>query len=207
MKKLIFALALLLGCGGLVTQSAIANPKDKPHHYTKVQKNTKAKTTARVKQEINNEAVSIVYNEDTTAGYWNAERARNEKQKNSVNTTKVTKASVVKTDNNLIHKASRYMGATAKDLGLPRNLWCADFMNMILGGSDRRAISYVNRGSKAHYGCVNCVAVTTRKGGAHVGIVSGYDENGDPIIISGNHNKRVGVATYNRQRVIAYRNI
>jgi hypothetical protein len=42
-----------------------------------------------------------------------------------------------------------------------------------------------------------------RRGG-HVGVVSGVTSNGDPIIISGNHNKRVGEATYPRARVIAF---
>ncbi len=42
------------------------------------------------------------------------------------------------------------------------------------------------------------------KNGGHVGVVSGFDSNGNPIIISGNHNKRVGVAVYPRERVYAY---
>jgi GTP-binding protein len=48
-------------------------------------------------------------------------------------------------------------------------------------------------------------AVTKRKGGHHVGIVKGYDQKGNPIMISGNHNRRVGVGVYARNRVIAYR--
>ena len=63
----------------------------------------------------------------------------------------------------------------------------------------------MSRGRPAYHGCVNCVAVTKRRGGHHVGVVTGYDSNGDPIIISGNHGRRVGIGTYARNRVIAYR--
>jgi len=49
------------------------------------------------------------------------------------------------------------------------------------------------------------VAVLSRgRRGGHVGIVRGVDANGNPIIFSGNHNRRWGVATYPRGRVIAY---
>lgn len=40
--------------------------------------------------------------------------------------------------------------------------------------------------------------------GGHVGVVSGIDKSGNPIIISGNHGHRVGEAAYPRGRVIAY---
>ena len=52
---------------------------------------------------------------------------------------------------------------------------------------------------------VGAIAVLTRgKRGGHVGVVSGVDEQGNPIIISGNHGQRVGEAIYPRSRVIAY---
>lgn len=206
MKKLIFVLALMLGCGGLLVQSAEANPKDKPYHYSKVYKHKKVKHTARVTPEETkkSDAVSTVYNDESNAAYWMAEYNRNPSQ-----TSVVTKATsgIKSSTNTLADKAAHYLGATASQLGLPRSLWCADFMNMLVGGTDRRAISYASRGTKAQHGCVNCVAVTTRRGGAHVGVVSGYDEDGNPIIVSGNHNRRVGVATYDKRRIIAYRYI
>lgn len=105
----------------------------------------------------------------------------------------------------LAARASRYIGANARQLGLPARLWCADFMNMLVGGSDRRAISYARRGAPARHGCINCIAVTSRRGGAHVGIVKGYDARGNPILISGNHGRRVGVGVYALNRVIAFR--
>lgn len=119
----------------------------------------------------------------------------------------VEQRTIIQRSGDLINKASTFMGATARQLGLPSRLWCADFMNMLVGGEDRRAISYASRGKPAGYGCVNCVAVTKRRGGNHVGIVKGYDENGNPIIISGNHNRKVGVGIYTKNRVVAYRYI
>jgi len=47
-------------------------------------------------------------------------------------------------------------------------------------------------------------AVMGRRGGGHVGKVIGVDANGNPIVKSGNHNRRVGVGVYPRSRIIAY---
>ena len=43
-----------------------------------------------------------------------------------------------------------------------------------------------------------------RNGGGHVGVVSGVDANGNPIIISGNHNRRVAESVYPKGRIITY---
>ena len=52
---------------------------------------------------------------------------------------------------------------------------------------------------------VGAIAVISRgKNAGHVGIVTGIDESGNPILISGNHNNTVAEATYSRGRVIAY---
>jgi uncharacterized protein (TIGR02594 family) len=118
-----------------------------------------------------------------------------------------SKVQVVQGGGDLISKAASFLGSTARQLGLPPTLWCADFMNMLLGGSDRRAISYTKRGTPASYGCVGCVAITKRKGGGHVGVVKGYDSKGNPILISGNYSRRVGVGSFSKKAVIAYRNI
>ena len=49
------------------------------------------------------------------------------------------------------------------------------------------------------------IAVLSRgRRGGHVGIVRGTDAHGNPIIYSGNHNRRWGEAVYPRSRVIAY---
>jgi uncharacterized protein (TIGR02594 family) len=108
----------------------------------------------------------------------------------------------------LVTEARKYVGTnpTAR-----KKLWCATFMNMVLArtgyagtGSDA-ARSFASYGKRINEPRVGAIAVLTRgKNGGHVGIVTGVDSNGNPIIVSGNHGKRVGEATYSRKRVIAY---
>lgn len=112
----------------------------------------------------------------------------------------------------LASRARAHMGATARDLGLPGRAWCADFMNKITGGGtgSRLARSYASYGRPAAYGCVDCIVVLTRgrRGNAgHVGVVTGYDARGNLIIVSGNHNRRVGEGVYSKRRVIALRSV
>lgn len=109
----------------------------------------------------------------------------------------------------LLVEAERHLGKTASQLGLPSRLWCADFMNRIAPGhgTDRRARSWASAGRPAARGCVGCVAVLTRgRYGGHVGIVKGW--NGpNPIIVSGNHNRRVGIGEYSAARLVALRQL
>lgn len=123
------------------------------------------------------------------------------KQSNTTNNNRV------KGDGKLSQAAIAHLGETARQLGLPRSLWCADFLNKLVGGNDRRAVSFLERGTPAPYGCTECVAITRRKGGHHVGVVIDYDKNGNPILISGNHNRQVGIGTYSRGVVLGYRYI
>ena len=88
---------------------------------------------------------------------------------------------------------------------------CATFMNMVLakagyaGTNSDAAKSFAYYGRRVSEPRVGAIAVLTRgRRGGHVGVVSGIDKNGDPIIISGNHNKIVGEGIYPRSRVIAY---
>lgn len=106
----------------------------------------------------------------------------------------------------LADRARGYLGRSARELGLPRSLWCADFVNMLLGRrhASRVARSYARYGRPAAPGCVGCIAVLRRRGGGHVGIVEGW-KKGNPIVISGNHNDRVGEGVYPRARLVALR--
>jgi uncharacterized protein (TIGR02594 family) len=107
----------------------------------------------------------------------------------------------------LVMEARHYLGTnpTAR-----RSLWCARFMNMVLEHTGHRgtgsdlARSFASYGQRVSGPQVGAIAVMTRRGGGHVGVVSGVDSSGNPIIISGNHNDRVAEATYPRSRVIAY---
>jgi uncharacterized protein (TIGR02594 family) len=117
---------------------------------------------------------------------------------------------------------------TVADLGAPRwisvargytgtnptnrkSLWCADFLNLVLQRSGMKGTSSSMAGSFASYGQrlsgprVGAIAVISRgRTAAHVGIVTGIDSSGNPILISGNHNNTVAEAPYPAGRVIAY---
>lgn len=108
----------------------------------------------------------------------------------------------------LIARASADIGKTAYEVGVRPTLWCAAWLNKVLGGGTGSdlARSYITYGRPAAPGCVGCIAVLMRgKRGGHVGIVTGYDTHSNPILISGNHNRRVGAGAYPRARVIAWR--
>jgi uncharacterized protein (TIGR02594 family) len=211
MKKLIFLLTVMLVSFSFVSVSE-ARPKHKNYHYSKVHKHTHKKVR-KVKKVVLVQQVQLPNSsdEENTSTYWINEKARMAGVQNVV--VEASRRSFRTVENTIIYsgdlanKASRYIGLNASQLGLPSRLWCADFMNMLVGGTDRRAISYVHRGKPAAHGCTNCIAVTKRKGGNHVGIVTGYDGQGNPILLSGNNQRRVGVARYARYKVIAYRYI
>ena len=108
----------------------------------------------------------------------------------------------------LVSEARKYLGTnpTAR-----KRLWCATFMNLVLakvgyaGTNSDAAKSFAHYGHRISEPQVGAIAVLTRgKRGGHVGVVSGIDKHGNPIIISGNHGHRVGEAIYPRARVIAY---
>jgi len=108
-------------------------------------------------------------------------------------------------------EALKHMGAGAKTLGLPASLWCADFMNLVLRKSgldatgSRAALSYLKYGRKIDEPRVGAIAVFSRGShSGHIGIVRGTDGNGNPIIVSGNHNHKVAEAVYPKSRVLAY---
>jgi uncharacterized protein (TIGR02594 family) len=88
-------------------------------------------------------------------------------------------------------------------------LWCGAFMDMVLkqtghNGGGNLARAYARYGTRVPGPQVGAIAVMSRKGGGHVGVVSGIDANGNPIIISGNHNHTVAETAYPRERITAY---
>jgi len=108
----------------------------------------------------------------------------------------------------LVTEARKYLGTnpTAR-----KRLWCATFMNLVLkkagysGTNSDAARSFAQYGERITKPEVGAIAVLTRgKRGGHVGVITGVDARGNPVIISGNHNKRVGEGIYPRSRVIAY---
>ena len=92
-----------------------------------------------------------------------------------------------------------------------KSLWCARFMNFVLkrvglsGTSSDMAKSFASYGKRLSGPKIGAIAVMSRgRGGGHVGVVSGFDSHGNPIVISGNHSRRVAEAVYSRSRIYAY---
>jgi len=108
---------------------------------------------------------------------------------------------------NVVAEARRYIGGNPT--GRSR-LWCARFMNMVLEKTGHRGTGSDMARSFAHYGHrvagpqVGAIAVMGRRGGGHVGVVTGIDPKGNPIVVSGNHGRRVAESVYSRSRIYAY---
>src|SRR5258707_2409278 len=108
---------------------------------------------------------------------------------------------------NVVAEARRYLGGNPTGRG---SLWCARFMNLVLQHSGYNGTGSDMAASFAHYGQrvsgpqVGAIAVMGRRGGGHVGVVSGIDASGNPIVVSGNHGHRVAESVYPRGRIYAY---
>jgi uncharacterized protein (TIGR02594 family) len=107
----------------------------------------------------------------------------------------------------IVSEARRYLGGNPTDRA---SLWCARFMNMVLQHIGYRGTDSDAASSFAHYGQhvsgpqVGAIAVMHRRGGGHVGIITGIDANGNPIMISGNNGNRVREAPVSRGRIYTY---
>lgn len=118
--------------------------------------------------------------------------------------------SSVTRDASLVTLARQDLGKSAGQLGLPRSLWCADWVNRILaragrsGTGSRAAASFASYGRNVGGPQVGAIAVMHRRGGGHVGIVTGVADGG-VVVISGNHLGAVREAVYPRNRIYAYR--
>jgi uncharacterized protein (TIGR02594 family) len=111
-------------------------------------------------------------------------------------------------DTRIVAEARRWIGTNPTTRA---TLWCARFMNFVLerlglpGTSSDLAKSFASYGKRLEGPKVGAIAVMNRgKSGGHVGVVSGFAKDGDPIIISGNHSRRVAEAVYDRSRIFAY---
>ncbi len=108
--------------------------------------------------------------------------------------------------NDLVAEARKYIGTNPT--GRAR-LWCGAFMDLVLKrtghpGGGNLALGYEHYGKRVSGPQVGAIAVMGRRGGGHVGVVSGIDPNGNPIIISGNHNHTTAESVYPRSRIAAY---
>jgi uncharacterized protein (TIGR02594 family) len=107
----------------------------------------------------------------------------------------------------IVAEARRYIGGNPTSRA---SLWCARFLNMVLqrvgltGTGSDLARSFANYGRRVPGPQIGAIAVMARRGGGHVGIVSGIDANGNPILVSGNYRNRVAEAPVSRGRIYAY---
>nr|WP_320416111.1 TIGR02594 family protein [Bradyrhizobium roseus] len=109
---------------------------------------------------------------------------------------------------NVVAEARKYLGGNPTGRG---RLWCARFANMVLQQSGYRgtgsdmASSFAKYGQRVSGPQVGAIAVMTRgRRGGHVGIITGIDASGNPIMISGNNGNRVREAPVSRGRIYAY---
>ena len=103
-------------------------------------------------------------------------------------------------------EARKYIGTNPTGRGC---LWCGAFMDMVLKRTGHRgggnlAKAYASYGTRVSGPQVGAIAVMGRRGGGHVGVVSGVDPNGNPIVVSGNHNHTVAESVYPAGRISAY---
>ena len=100
----------------------------------------------------------------------------------------------------------RYLGTNPTGR---KDLWCGAFVDLVLKrlgykGGGNLASAYARYGMRIPGPQIGAIAVMTRKGGGHVGIVSGFDSKGRPIIISGNYRRSVAESVYPGGRIYAY---
>jgi len=117
------------------------------------------------------------------------------------------------TSNSLVSEARKYIGTNPTGRG---SLWCGAFMDLVLkktghAGGGNLASGYARYGTRVSGPQVGAIAVMGRRGGGHVGVVTGVDPNGNPIVLSGNTWNRstggrhtVAEQVYPRGRIYAY---
>jgi len=93
------------------------------------------------------------------------------------------------TTNSLVTAARRYLGTNPTGRG---HQWCGAFMDLILKKTGHKpgsnlAVAYAHYGTRVSGPQVGAIAVMSH----HVGVVSGIDPNGNPVLVSGNHNRTV----------------
>lgn len=79
--------------------------------------------------------------------------------------------------NNLAAVAARHEGKTARQLGLPATLWCADFANLVRKEAglkpinSRRAIDQIKNAREISAPVEGAIMITRRPGGHHIDFV------------------------------------
>lgn len=122
-------------------------------------------------------------------------------------------AATIGAPTNLVTLARQYEGKRASQLGLPRSLWCADFVNKVRLEAGLRAVpsrlarDQIHGGRRLAEPIPGAVVILSRGHGGragHTGFVVAVLPGGDIVVVSGNHGNRVAESTYRRSRVIAF---
>jgi uncharacterized protein (TIGR02594 family) len=150
---------------------------------------------------------SVKADEETSAQFFMRDKIRMEAQMPNarIKGRKYDAPARIITDGpSLLNKARQYVGM--KNMTGFRGPWCGAFMGMIARqlGIDppkeyKLASAWTKAGTRISRPEVGAVAVMRH----HVGIVAGV-EDGKILLVSGNHNHRVGEGLYAQRKVIAY---
>ena len=108
----------------------------------------------------------------------------------------------------LVEKARSFLGTNPT--GWSR-VWCGRFMAMIApdlaarvsNPNLARAWASLPR-STPQVGAIVVLSRGRNSNAGHIGVVTGFDADGNPRVVSGNHNRRVAEGVYSKHRVIAY---
>jgi uncharacterized protein (TIGR02594 family) len=110
-----------------------------------------------------------------------------------------------------ISEARLYLGSTGGQLRMVHRRWCGEFMGRVarsVGMKTPRNPNWAADWDEVGYRIsgpqVGAVALIGKRRIHHVGIVTGIDAHGNPIIISGNHANRVVETAYPRGSIAAY---
>ena len=153
-------------------------------------------------------AVAPALADDSAAEYWMKERAYQHRNDKQVVLVVRGKKHIVqapsKNQGSLLANAMKYLGM-GNITGF-RGPWCGAFMGMIAKETGKPvpkdykvAAAWSKVGTRISKPEVGAVAVMRH----HVGIVLGV-KDGKVLLISGNHNRRVGEGLYAQRRIIAY---
>lgn len=112
----------------------------------------------------------------------------------------------------LVRIARRHIGKRASDLGLPRRLWCADFVNKVRREAGLKAVpsrlarAQASVGRRLSSPRVGAIAVISRRGGrlaGHTGIIAAFDASTLTLVSGNSIGRRVAEETVSRSRLIA----
>lgn len=118
----------------------------------------------------------------------------------------VPEPTIAWTSIDLVSRARAFLGTNPTGWA---HVWCGRFMAMIAPSAaaklrnpnwakDWLALPHTSAR-------VGAIAVLSRgRRGGHIGVVSGFDVRGNPVIVSGNHGHRVGEGIYPRSRILAF---